>query len=249
MLAIYGLLGVVAGCFAIGFDTLIRFAAEFLLNPLVGADPSVGLPSGRRWALLVLPALGGLVSGLVCARWAPEALGPGTGHVIDAYLRRRGEMRRRVPFAKTLASAVTLGSGGSAGIEGPVGQVAAGIGGWFGHLFDLPASERRVLLMAGLAAGIGAVFHAPMAAAIFAAEVLYRQMDIEHEVLVPAIIASTVAHGVFGAVRGWAPLIDVPYVDFTNGLQLLPYLVLAAVLAACAAVFIRRCGCAPSRGC
>ncbi len=239
LLGIYSLLGVVVGVFAIGFDAMVRAAADLLTAPAAATTPGIGLPSGYGWLLLLLPAAGGLVSGLVCAFWAPEASGPGTGHVIDAYLRRRGEMRRRVPFAKTLAAAVTLGSGGSAGVEGPIGQVAAGIGGWFGRVFRLTAAERRVLVMAGLAAGIGAVFHAPMAAAIFAAEVLYSDMDIEHEVLVPAIIAATVAHGVFGGVRGWAPLLTVPYVDFPNALQLLPYLALACLLALGATLFIR----------
>ncbi len=116
LLGIYSLLGVVVGLFAIGFDALVRFTASLVLEPVVGASPAVGWPTDERWLLAVLPAAGGLLCGLVCAWWAPEALGPGTGHVLDAYLRRRGEMRRRVPFARTLASALTLGSGGSGGV-------------------------------------------------------------------------------------------------------------------------------------
>lgn len=232
LLAIYGLLGLMAGLAALVFDGAVRAVSGLALVPLID-----GGGWSRLW-LLALPAIGGLLAGLVCARWAPEAMGPGIGAVIDAYLRRRGEVRRRVPLVKSVASVITLGSGGSAGVEGPIGHISAAIGGWVGRLFDLSSDERRLLLMAGCAAGIGAVFQAPMAAAIFCAEVLYRQMDIEHEVLVPAIIAATVAQGVFGAVRGWTPLIALPPIEFAHGLQLVPYLVLAMVLAAGAVAFM-----------
>lgn len=235
LLAIYGLLGLLAGVAALMFDGAVRWTSAAVLDPLIDGE---GWQGGARLLLLVLPAFGGLAAGLICARWAPEAMGPGIGAVIDAYLRRRGEVRRRVPLVKAVASVITLGSGGSAGVEGPIGQVSAAIGGWVGRIFDLSTEERRMLLMAGCAAGIGAVFQAPMAAAIFCAEVLYRQMDIEHEVLVPAIIAATVAQGVFGAAKGWTPLIALPAVDFAHGLQLLPYLALAVVLAGAATVFM-----------
>lgn len=240
LLGIYGLLGLVAGAAALLFDGAIGAVSGLLVAPLAGGDVLLGAwGDGARLLLLVAPAVGGLCAGLLCARYAPEALGPGIGQVIDAYLRRRGEMRRRVPPLKALASIITLGSGGSGGVEGPVGQICAGVGGWLARLFRLSPSEGRLMLMAGCAAGIGAVFQAPMAAAIFCAEVLYRQMDIEHEVLVPAIIASTVAHGAFGSVRGWAPLVALPPVDFAHGLQLAPYLVLALVVAVGATGFIR----------
>lgn len=239
LLAVYGLLGLVAGAAALLFDGAVRLVSHAVLDPLTGTDPvGGGWQGGARLLLLVVPALGGLGAGLLCARLAPEAMGPGIGAVVDAYLRRRGEMRRRVPLVKALASVITLGSGGSAGVEGPVGQICAGIGGWVGRLFGLSPDERRLLLMAGCAAGIGAVFQAPMAAAIFCAEVLYRQMDIEHEVLVPAIIASTVAHGAFGVIRGWSPLVALPSVDFAHGLQLVAYLVLALVVAVGATGFM-----------
>lgn len=239
MLGIYGLLGIVAGLFAIGFEALLRFTTAHVLYAVVPPDTApFTWPQGLAWLVLVLPAAGGLVAGLLCARLAPEAMGPGMGQVIDAYLRNRGEMRRRVPTIKTLASAITLGTGGSGGVEGPIAQVSAGIGAWIGRLFRLDAAERRVLLMAGCAAGVGAVFHAPMAAAILAAEVLYRQLDIEHEVLVPAIIAATIAHGTYGAVYGWTPLFAVPAMDFGHVFELVPYLVLAVAVALGGVLFV-----------
>lgn len=239
-LAIYGLLGVLAGGFGVGFALLVHVLSNLLLTPLQTASGPflTAWPGPSHLLLVVLPALGGLVVGVLGTRLAPEALGGGIGHVVDAYHRHRGRMRRRVPWVKGAAASITLASGGSAGLEGPVGQISAGIGAWVAHRFGLGPEQRRVLMMAGFAAGIGAVFQAPMAAAIFAAEVLYRQMDIEHEVLVPAIIASTLAHGVYKAFGGGA-LFSVPPVVFSSGLELVPYTLLAAVLALGATGFVK----------
>lgn len=237
LLVVFGLLGVVAGAWAVGFVEMVEVLADWLRWPVDRDAPfRTAWPQGVGWLAVVLPAAGGLVVGVVCSRFAPEAMGPGSGHVIDAYLRHGGELRRRVPIMQTFASVVTLGTGGSGGVEGPVSHIAAGLGAWFGRVFGLNAAERRVLMMAGGAAGIGAVFNAPMASAIFTAEVLYAEMDIEHEVLVPAIIASTVAHASFGAIRGQSPL-AVPEVHFSHGAELLAYLALAAVLALAALLF------------
>ena len=250
MLAIFGLLGVLAGLAAVGFVFLVDLASEHLLRGFSGLDPTArgwgdtaseglfAIPSGDRLWIAVLPAFGGLLAGLICTRFAPEALGTGTARVIDAYHRHSGLVRARVPVVKAIASALTIGSGGSAGVEGPIGLIAGGLGALLARPFKLSAAERRVLLMGGFAAGIGAIFHAPMAASIFAAEVLYRELDIEHEVLVPAIIASTVAYGVFGAVHGWEPVWLIPPVGFDSVLELLPYTLLAVVCASVGAAFV-----------
>ena len=248
MLAIYGLLGVLAGLVGLLFVELVHETGHTVLFNLAGLDPTahgagataslLSLPSGDRWWILVIPAVGLLVSGLLSAYLAPETMGTGTGAIIDAYHRKGGVIRRRVPIVKILASAATIGSGGSAGTEGPVGYIAGALGSTLGRVFKLSTAERRILVMAGFAAGIGAVFHAPMAASIFAAEVLYRELDMEHEVLVPAIIASTIAYAIFGAVQGWNTLWEVPPVSFDSILELLPYLVLAVVSALGGRLFI-----------
>ena len=239
MLAIYGLLGIVAGLAGVIFKSMVELAEEhifavFIAPGMLGEDRTepfrLAWPQGTGWVLLFLPALGGLVVGLICAGWAPEAMGGGSAQTIEAYHQNDGAVRRRVPFVKALATSITLGFGGSGGIEGPIAQICGGLGSHVARLFNLSVPERRVLLMAGFAAGIGAVFHAPMAAAMFAAEVLYSEMDIEHEVLVPAIISSTLAYAVYGAIRGWQPIIDVPPVEFDSPLKLIPFLVLAVVL-------------------
>lgn len=239
-LALYGLTGVVVGLVAVAFVWLVSFLDALLVRPFIdSADAAISFPNSGRWWILVLPTVGGAVSGLLCSRWAPEAMGAGVGNVIDAYHRRQGLIRYHVPWVKSVASAVTLGFGGSAGVEGPIGQVGAGLGSILGRTFKLKAGERKIVVMAGFAAGIGAVFHAPMAAAIFAAEVLYREVDLEHEVLVPSIITATISYAVFGAVLGWDPVVVLPQMGFENVFQLVPYTVLGIFLALAGAGFVR----------
>ena len=248
MLALYGMVGIVAGLAAVFFVFLVDAVGDEVLVPLTGIDPTehghaatpMGLswPSGGRWWLLIVPAAGGLISGILCATFAPEAMGTGTGATIDAYHRRRGFIRRRVPWVKTVASALTIGTGGSAGSEGPVGYISAGFAASIGRLMRVTGDERRILPMAGFAAGIGAVFHAPMAASLFACEVLYRELDMEHEILVPAIVASTISYAIFGAFHGWDPLWHIPPMAASGYLELVPYLVLAAVVALAGRLFV-----------
>ena len=244
LLALYALLGVLAGLGAAGFEWLVTTVTEVTLKRWltvpqgrVGLWPLPWLAHGG-WAIAFLPMAGGLASGLVCTYLAPEAMGTGTDRVIAAYHRSGGQFRRRLAPVKALASTITLGTGGSAGVEGPVGLIAAGIGTILGRARGLSSQDRRTLMMAGFAAGIGAVFHAPMAAAVFSAEVLYRDMDIEHEVLVPAIIASTVSYGTFGVIHGWERLLVVPPVHFEIA-ELLPYSVLAIAVVAGGGLFLR----------
>ncbi|MCB9785326.1 MAG: chloride channel protein [Deltaproteobacteria bacterium] len=249
MLAVYGLVGVVGGLMAALFHWTVVRLSDLLLVSTVGVNPSAsGWESGpvnaswpdlnRLWILLI-PAAGALVAGIVSARFAPETMGTGTDLVIETYHRQGGRLRRRVPWVKLLSSSATVGTGGSAGVEGPVGAIVAGMGSLIGRMLKADVTEQRRLLMAGFAAGIGAVFHTPMGASILAAEVLYRDLDIEHEVLVPSIIASTVAYGTYGVVAGWEPIWLIPPVGFHSILELGPYLVLAIVAAAGGRLFIR----------
>jgi CIC family chloride channel protein len=194
------------------------------------------------WLLLAVPVLGGLASGYIVFRYAPEAEGHGTDSVIDAYHRRQGRLRGRVPLVKLLASALTLGTGGSGGREGPIAQIGAGFGSALASVLRLSVAERRVLLAAGMGAGIAAIFRAPLAGALFAAEVLYSSPEFEPEVIMPAGLASVVAYTTFGLFFGWAPLFDTPreaIVGFVDARQLGPYTLLAVAMALLAMVYTR----------
>ena len=242
-------IGVLAGLGAVAFFWLLELAKFGLLDHLAGYRP--GGPAGeeplfghthvalRPWVLLLLPAVGGLVSGWLVFRFAPEAEGHGTDAAIDAYHHKQGRIRGRVPFIKAIASAITIGSGGSAGREGPIAQIGAGLASLFATRLQLARRDRATLMAAGLAGGIGAIFHAPLAGAIFASEVMYRELDLEHEVIIPSFISSIVAYSVFSLVFGWSPLFEVPEFTFERPVQLVPYLLLALVVAAGARIFVK----------
>jgi CIC family chloride channel protein len=249
LLLLCALVGVVAGLGAALFFYLLEASGRLFLDGIAGYRPGhpggetpLFLPSERafsRWWLFALPALGGLVSGWLVYTFAPEAEGHGTDAAIDAFHRRAGHIRARVPLIKTLASAITIGTGGSAGREGPIAQIGAGFGSVLGRWLDLDPAERRIMMAAGMGAGVGAIFHAPLAGALFAAEVLYREMDLEYEVITPSILASIVAYSVFSLIFGWEPLFVTPDFVFRNPAELLPYTVLALAVAGGGALFVQ----------
>lgn len=117
----------------------------------------------RPWLLFFIPAIGGLISGLVVYTFAPEAEGHGMDAMISAFHNLKGFIRTRVPFIKAFASIVTLSTGGSAGREGPIAQIGAGFGSWVSRILKLSVQERRIFMLAGCAGGLGAIFRAPWA--------------------------------------------------------------------------------------
>jgi CIC family chloride channel protein len=194
----------------------------------------------RLWALILVPVAGGLLSGWLVARFAPEARGHGTDSAISAFHHQRGDIRARVPLVKMFASAITLGTGGAGGREGPISQIGAGIGSLLAGVLKLSDRERRLLMTAGLGAGIGAIFHAPLAGALFAVEVLYRDADVEAEALMPAFIANTVAYCVYCLAFGFQTLFTIPTgLTFDNPLLLLPLTVLAMFMTLAAWAYVR----------
>ena len=214
-LGLASLVGVVGGAGALAFKWLADEVLALFWPTLVGfvpaaasGEPNTVAASGpiQLWGLIVAPALGGLASAFLVYRFAPDAAGHGTDAAIRAFHRERGHIPWRTPLVKIFASALTIGSGGSAGREGPIAQIGAGFGSLLGSALRLSDRERRVLLAAGVSAGIGAIFRAPFAGAVFAAEVLYREPDIEAEVLVPALLSSIVSYSIFCAVHGFGHL-------------------------------------------
>ncbi len=242
--------GVVAGLGAVAFFVLLEATMALLLGGVAHYHPmQPGLEEALfvvaqgdtpvRWALLLLPALGGLVSGWITFTFAPETEGHGTDAAIEAYHYRDGYVRPRVPFVKAITSAITIGSGGSGGREGPIAQIGAGFASMLGTWLKVTPEERRVLMAAGMAAGVGAIFHAPFAGALFAAEVLYSGPDMEHEVFVPAFVTSIIAYSVFGGVFGFHPLFRTPDYTFTQPALLLPYALLGLISAGGGWLFVR----------
>lgn len=241
-LLIFVLIGIIAGLGSIFFHLACEVGVHFFLDSLAGYRPSS--PAGEsslfehtetpfnRWILLFLPALGGIISGWIVYTFAPEAEGHGTDGAIKAYHKQGGFIRGRVPIIKTIASTITLTTGGSGGREGPIAQIGAGFGSFLATKLKLSDRERRIMLAAGVGAGVGSIFRAPLAGALFASEVLYSDPEFESEVLIPAGISSVVAYCVFCLVFGWGSLFSSPNFQFSNPLELGPYTVLALILIA-----------------
>jgi len=242
-----GLVGLVAGLLGAAFFAGLELGQRVLLEGLGGLAPlraggETVVPSASRilfrpWVLAFLPALGGLASGLLTWRLAPEAAGGGGDAVIDAY-HHGGLIRRRVIPVKGLAAVLTLSSWGSGGREGPTMQIGAAVGAAVARLLPTTRAERRVLLVAGVAAGIAAVFRTPLGAALLATELVYRD-DFEADALIPSVFASVVSYSVVIAIFGETRLFtDLPRFPFRP--TQLPLFALAAVAVSLAAVgFVR----------
>jgi CIC family chloride channel protein len=162
------------------------------------------------WWLPVSTTLGGLAAGVIIYGLAPETEGHGTDATLTAFHHNHGRMRMRVPFIKTLVSAITIGTGGSGGREGPTAQIASGAGAIIGHLFKLPDDERRIVILIGMAAGLSAIFKSPLGTAIFAVEILYSRMAFESGALIFTLISAAIAYSVTGLFSGFTPLFLLP---------------------------------------
>jgi chloride channel protein, CIC family len=209
------LLGVLAGLIGAAFFWLSEHAAYWVLERSGGYRPlraagEVLAGTGqvesvyRPWLLAVVPALGALLSGLLTAG-VPVVRGGGTDAMIEAFHHHGGTLPARYIWRKGLASIATLASGGAGGREGPTMFIGGALGSWVATLMRTSERERRLLLVAGAAAGISAVFRTPLGAALLAVEVLYRD-GFESDALVPSILASVVSYSVVISIFGESTL-------------------------------------------
>ncbi len=207
-------IGVFAGLGALAF--------QWLLLGIWHASYEV---SEVPWFLrLFIPALGGLIAGVIISRLSPESAGGGTGYVIEAIHHRGGRVPPRSGIYKIIVSALTIGSGGSGGREGPIMHIGAAVASFFGGRLKLRKGDMRTFAIAGAAAGLSAVFRAPLGAAIYAIEVPYKN-DLEPGAAIPSMISSVVSYLLFVSLSGYEPLFQAPDVDLE-----LSMLVVAAIV-------------------
>lgn len=210
------LTGIASGIGSIIFYWSLSVATQILLGLGAGYIPPAPTGEGattffgvaKPWALPILTTAGGLFCGLIVFWFAPEAKGSGQDAVIAAFHNQEGIIRHRVPVVRAIASAITIGSGGSAGREGPAAQISAGIACILADLFNLSSSDRRIAITAGIGAGIGSIFKSPLGGAILSMEILYRR-DFEYEAILPSFIASVVSYSVFASWNGWGPIFGI----------------------------------------
>ena len=232
------LVGVFSGLVAVVFFYFLQLGKYFTFNVLAGFP--LPAPEGERifesngglqfsrWVFFILPVAAGLLSGLIVYHFAPEADGHGTDAMIDAFHNKKGNIRGRVPLIKGVATLLTLSGGGSAGREGPIAQMGAGLGSKIASLLGLSDKERRILLLAGCGGGLSAIFRSPLGGALASIEVLYRR-DFETEALIPTIISSITAYIIFTVFFGSQPIFFFLDYTFSNPKELIFYLLLGMI--------------------
>ncbi|HLG41881.1 MAG TPA: chloride channel protein [Planctomycetota bacterium] len=188
------------------------------------------------WVFL-LPAAGGLIVGPLFAWLCREAKGHGVPEVMISVSREGGRIERRVSVVKTAASIVTIGSGGSAGPEGPIVHVGSALASTFGQTFKVPAENLRLLVACGAAAGISATFNAPIAGALFASEVILREFNVPS--FTSVVLSSVTATAVSRAILGDHPTFTIPEYAIVSPVELGFYAVLGILCALASVLFIR----------
>ncbi|SHK44613.1 chloride channel protein [Fibrobacter sp. UWEL] len=209
-------IGFVTGLVAVAFHFGLGLATSLVKMPWTGEN---ALP---WWTFAIMPAIGGLIVGVIIyvIAKAPETAGQGTDNMIKSFHHEGGKIRKRVAPVKFLTSIITLATGGSAGYEGPISQIGSGVASTLCHGFKMPQSLRRQFTLAGTAAGLGSIFKAPLAGALTSVEVLYRE-DFESNAFATSIVSSVVAFTVYIAFVGTEPAIaGVPVFPFANAVEL-----------------------------
>lgn len=225
-------IGAGTGLAAVLFIRLISLIHTFSFAHAVDLAPQLG----RLW-FVVIPVVGGLLSGPIIAYFATEAKGHGVPEVMQALIRAGGRIRPRVAVAKIMASALCIGTGGSAGREGPIVQVGATLGSTMGQWLRLSDERIKNLVACGAAAGIAATFNAPIAGVTFATEVLMSdlQVSVFGNVVISAVAASTVSQIFLGA----QPAFLVPAYQLNSLWEILLYAILGVLAAVTGVFFIR----------
>ncbi|HEV2394253.1 MAG TPA: chloride channel protein [Verrucomicrobiae bacterium] len=212
------LIGIGAGLGALALSWSIHLITQSLLGSIVGYTPP--LPGGegavshytfhvsRPWLLPLVTTAAGLVGGLLTWKFAPQTAGIGTNAAIRAF-HNNEKLSFKISLFKLITSAITIGGGLTSGREGPIAQIGATTGASIAGALKLTARERNLALAAGLGAGIAAIFKAPLAGAIIAAEIFYKE-DFEVEALVPGLIASVIGYTIVGGATGFQPIFDLP---------------------------------------
>lgn len=242
------LIGCATGIIALLFHSTIHHSKEFLFHHLAQSsmdDPQAALQYFvtyvRAWPqlwVLAIPAVGGLIVGLVVHFFAPEARGTGIDEFLDSFHNQGGHMRKRTPLFKFIASFFTISFGGSVGKEGPMALIGGGLGALYGKFLKVGARAQRTFLLAGAAGGLGAIFRAPLGGAITSVEVLYKE-DFESDALLPCIISSVTAYTIYSSILGFGHSIRFSDNIFRSPVELFFYVFLAIFCSGAGFVFIR----------
>ncbi len=235
MIIVAIIIGILAGFAAIG----IRFLIEEISVLSFSGDGSIleNIINSPWYIKLLIPVLGGLIVGPLIYFFAPEAKGHGVPEVMQAILLRGGKIRPRVALVKAFASAITIGTGGSVGREGPIIQIGSSLGSTVGQFFRVPSKRLKTLVGCGAAAGIAAAFNAPIAGALFAVEIIL--MDFAVAQFSPIVISSVMATVISHRFEGNFAAFQVPAYQLVSPYELGFYFVLGALSGVISWLFIK----------
>lgn len=238
--------GIVTGLGAVVLRGLIGFVHNllFLGHWSFAYDSSLFTPPSPWGALVILvPVLGGIGVTFIVTTFAPEAKGHGVPEVMDAIYYQNGVIRPVVAVAKSLASALAIGSGAAVGREGPIIQIGSALGSTFGQIIRMSMGQRIILVASGTGAGIAATFNTPIGGVLFATELMMPEISVN--TFLPVALATGTATFIGRLFFGAQPAINVPAAlsplpaEPSSALILLLYVVLGAVVGVAAALFVR----------
>lgn len=234
--------GIGTGFGALIFITLIEYARELFFSHSAGVLSGIlgAGEGGFKWWIAIIPAAGGALAGPIIYYFAKEAKGHGVPEVMDAVARKGGIIRPQVAAVKALASAICIGSGGSAGREGPIIQIGSAIGSTIGQIFKMSGDRVRILVGCGAAAGISAVFNAPIAGIIFSLEIILGDFAIK--TFAPVLLSSVLASVITRLFLGNHPAIVVPAYELVSAWEIPLYVVLGIMCGGVAVTFTRTLG-------
>lgn len=229
------IIGLLAGFASVGIKLLIELISEISFP---GQGSLLENMQALPWYyILLIPAVGGLIAGPLIYYLAPEAKGHGVPEVMEALILKNGKIRPRVALIKTIASAFTIGTGGSVGREGPMIQIGSTIGSAVAQFFRLPPKRMKVLVGCGAAAGIAAAFNAPIAGALFAVEIVL--MDFTVASFSPIVISSVIATVVSHSFEGNFAEFKVPGYSMVSNYEVILYIIMGALSGVISWLYIR----------
>ncbi|MGB5139633.1 MAG: chloride channel protein [Candidatus Zixiibacteriota bacterium] len=229
--------GLVTGLGAIGFTALIRYFNRLFFGMTDQLLSSALGGAGFHYWTPVIPMLGGLIVGPIVFHFAKEAKGHGVPEVMNSVARLGGIIRPRVALAKAVASAICIGSGGSAGREGPIVQIGSALGSSVAQFFGLSSDHIKLLVGCGAAAGISAIFNAPIAGVFFSLEVILGDFAIG--TFSPVLISSVLASVLTRSILGNHPAFSITPYELVSGWEIPMYIGMGAVLGAIAVLFTK----------
>lgn len=238
------IVGVLGGLAAAALEWGLHQGTHALINKIATLSGAASPSFNFDWRLVALPAAGCLMSGIVIRLFCPKSLGHyGTDILTRAFHRQMGDLPIRGPLIRGASAVGVISSGGSAGPEGPVAALGAALGSAVGRVFRATPQERRVLLIAGCAAGVGAIFRCPLGGALFATSLLYSEEEFEGAAMVPSFVASVIGYTIFVSINQGFDQVGVgsmlqgtDKLAFSSASELIPYILLA-ILCSLGAIF------------